>query len=136
MMLVVFIPSRSRLVMVSGCQSCLHACYIKAYIFRVLLQSICRELHKATSNFTALLGQGAFGPVYKAILQPSGTILAVKVLAHQSKQGDREFQTEVALTLATIVDQCVGSCQPPSLSFKLLLKKLKITFEELWTYIC
>lgn len=55
----------------------------------------CRELHKATSNFTALLGQGAFGPVYKAILPSTGTTLAVKVLAEQSKQGDREFQNEV-----------------------------------------
>lgn len=103
--------------------------YIKVCIFRVLLQSICRELHKATSNFTALLGQGAFGPVYKAILQPSGTILAVKVLAHQSKQGDREFQTEVSPTLATIVYQCVGSCQQASFSFK------KNSFEKLRTYI-
>lgn len=55
----------------------------------------CRELHKATSNFTALVGQGAFGPVYKAVLQSTGTTLAVKVLAEQSKQGDKEFQNEV-----------------------------------------
>ncbi|KAG0584134.1 hypothetical protein M758_3G186700 [Ceratodon purpureus] len=56
-----------------------------------------KELHKATSNFTALLGQGAFGPVYKAVLPSTGTTLAVKVLAEQSKQGDREFQNEVIL---------------------------------------
>lgn len=56
-----------------------------------------KELHKATSNFTALLGQGAFGPVYKAVLHSTGTTLAVKVLAEQSKQGDREFQNEVIL---------------------------------------
>jgi serine/threonine protein kinase len=56
-----------------------------------------KELHKATHNFTALLGQGAFGPVYKAILPSTGTTLAVKVLAEQSKQGDREFQNEVIL---------------------------------------
>ena len=104
--------------------------HIKTCIFRVLLQCICRELHKATSNFTALLGQGAFGPVYKAILQPSGTILAVKVLAHQSKQGDKEFQTEVSPTLATIVYQCVGGCQQAFFS-----SKNKIIFEELETYI-
>nr|PNR49317.1 hypothetical protein PHYPA_011213 [Physcomitrium patens] len=53
-----------------------------------------KELHKATSNFTALVGQGAFGPVYKAVLQSTGTTLAVKVLAEQSKQGDKEFQNE------------------------------------------
>ncbi|BBN03899.1 hypothetical protein MPTK1_3g00460 [Marchantia polymorpha subsp. ruderalis] len=55
------------------------------------------ELKKATNNFTALLGQGAFGPVYKAILQPSATTLAVKVLSSYSKQGEKEFQTEVML---------------------------------------
>lgn len=56
-----------------------------------------KELQKATSNFTALLGSGAFGPVYKAIMPSTGTTLAVKVLAEQSKQGDREFQNEVIL---------------------------------------
>jgi len=61
----------------------------------------CRELQKATSNFTALLGSGAFGPVYKAILPSTGTTLAVKVLAEQSKQGDREFQNEVLERLAS-----------------------------------
>ncbi|CAM6092631.1 unnamed protein product [Calypogeia fissa] len=55
------------------------------------------EIKRATNGFTALVGQGAFGPVYKAILQPSGTILAVKVLSSQSKQGEREFQNEVML---------------------------------------
>lgn len=54
-----------------------------------------KELQKATSNFT-LLGQGAFGPVYKADLS-SGETLAVKVLANNSKQGEKEFQTEVLL---------------------------------------
>ncbi len=56
---------------------------------------VCRELQKATHNFTALLGQGSFGPVYKATMKPLGTNLAVKVLAKHSKQGDAEFQTEV-----------------------------------------
>ncbi|XP_024542383.1 calcium/calmodulin-regulated receptor-like kinase 1 [Selaginella moellendorffii] len=55
-----------------------------------------RELQKATNNFTTLLGQGAFGPVYRAT-QPSGVVLAVKVLASNSKQGEREFETEVIL---------------------------------------
>ncbi|KAJ7539453.1 hypothetical protein O6H91_11G096400 [Diphasiastrum complanatum] len=55
-----------------------------------------KELQKATSNFTAILGQGAFGPVYKAI-QPSGVVLAVKALAVNSKQGEKEFETEVML---------------------------------------
>ncbi|CAN6452060.1 unnamed protein product [Victoria cruziana] len=55
-----------------------------------------RDLQKATHNFTTLIGQGAFGPVYKAQV-PSGETVAVKVLAENSKQGEREFQTEVLL---------------------------------------
>jgi hypothetical protein len=70
-----------------------HCLIPQAFVEICLL--LCRELHKATSNFTALLGQGAFGPVYKAVLPSTVTTLAVKVLAEQSKQGDREFQNEV-----------------------------------------
>lgn len=55
-----------------------------------------RDLQKATKNFTTLIGQGAFGPVYKAQM-PSGETVAVKVLATDSKQGEKEFQTEVKL---------------------------------------
>lgn len=53
-----------------------------------------RELQKATQNFTTTLGEGSFGTVYKATM-PTGEVIAVKVLAHNSKQGEREFQTEV-----------------------------------------
>ncbi|CAA0813917.1 Protein kinase superfamily protein [Striga hermonthica] len=55
-----------------------------------------KDLQKATYNFTTLIGQGAFGPVYKAQMM-SGETVAVKVLATDSKQGEREFQTEVML---------------------------------------
>lgn len=55
-----------------------------------------RDLQKATHNFTSVLGQGAFGPVYKATMA-TGETVAVKVLAINSKQGEREFQTEVLL---------------------------------------
>ncbi|XP_022993867.1 calcium/calmodulin-regulated receptor-like kinase 1 [Cucurbita maxima] len=55
-----------------------------------------KDLQKATGNFTSVIGQGAFGPVYKATL-PSGETVAVKVLATNSKQGEKEFQTEVML---------------------------------------
>lgn len=55
-----------------------------------------RDLQKATQNFTTLIGQGAFGPVYKAQMS-TGEIVAVKVLASDSKQGEKEFQTEVKL---------------------------------------
>lgn len=43
-----------------------------------------------------MIGQGSFGPVYKATMA-TGEIFAVKVLASDSKQGEKEFQTEVSL---------------------------------------
>ncbi|KAF5727990.1 leucine-rich repeat receptor-like serine/threonine-protein kinase [Tripterygium wilfordii] len=55
-----------------------------------------KDLQKATGNFTTLIGEGAFGPVYKAQMS-TGETLAVKVLAMDSKQGEKEFQTEVML---------------------------------------
>ncbi|WOL03431.1 hypothetical protein Cni_G12151 [Canna indica] len=55
-----------------------------------------RDLQKATRNFNTLIGQGAFGPVYKAQM-PTGETVAVKVLSTNSKQGEKEFQMEVLL---------------------------------------
>ncbi|XP_039040976.1 calcium/calmodulin-regulated receptor-like kinase 1 [Hibiscus syriacus] len=55
-----------------------------------------KDLQKATYNFTTLIGQGAFGQVYKAQMS-TGETVAVKVLATDSKQGEKEFQTEVML---------------------------------------
>lgn len=43
-----------------------------------------------------MIGQGAFGPVYKAQML-TGETVAVKVLATDSKQGEKEFQTEVVI---------------------------------------
>nr|GFA86912.1 ribonuclease H-like domain, reverse transcriptase, RNA-dependent DNA polymerase [Tanacetum cinerariifolium] len=51
------------------------------------------DIQKATKNFTTILGQGSFGPVYKATM-PVGGVVAVKALASDSKQGEKEFQTE------------------------------------------
>lgn len=61
-----------------------------------ILEFSYRDLQKATRNFTTLIGQGAFGPVYKAHMS-SGETVAVKVLATDSKQGEIEFETEVKL---------------------------------------
>ncbi|KAK7257313.1 hypothetical protein RIF29_31187 [Crotalaria pallida] len=55
-----------------------------------------KDLQKATHNFTTVIGQGAFGPVYKAQMS-TGETVAVKVLATNSKQGEKEFYTEVML---------------------------------------
>ncbi|KDP39031.1 hypothetical protein JCGZ_00788 [Jatropha curcas] len=55
-----------------------------------------KDLQKATYNFTTIIGQGAFGPVYKAQMS-TGETVAVKALATDSKQGEKEFHTEVML---------------------------------------
>lgn len=61
-----------------------------------------REIQKATQNFTTVLGQGSFGTVYKATM-PAGGVVAVKVLASNSRQGEKEFQTEVCHEQMTIL---------------------------------
>lgn len=72
-----------------------------------------KDIQKATENFTTILGQGAFGPVYKATM-PSEGIAAIKVLASDSHQGEKEFQTEVSLLgrlhhrhLVNLIGYCV-----------------------------
>lgn len=72
-----------------------------------------KDIQKATQNFTTILGQGAFGPVYKAMM-PSGGVAAIKVLASDSHQGEKEFQTEVSLlgrlhhrNLVNLIGYCV-----------------------------
>lgn len=69
-----------------------------------LANALCfpRDIQKATHNFTTILGQGSFGPVYKATMA-TGEVVAVKMLASNSKQGEKEFQTEVSARLATSV---------------------------------
>jgi len=76
-----------------------------------------RDIQKATQNFTTILGQGSFGPVYKASMA-TGEVVAVKVLASDSKQGEKEFQTEVSLlgrlhhrNLVNLVGYCVDKGQ-------------------------
>ncbi|GMI77552.1 calcium/calmodulin-regulated receptor-like kinase 1 [Hibiscus trionum] len=64
------------------------ACGIPKYSYK--------QLQKATCNFTTNVGEGAFGPVYKAQME-TGQMVAVKVLANDSKQGAMEFLTEVLL---------------------------------------
>ncbi|XP_047945124.1 calcium/calmodulin-regulated receptor-like kinase 1 [Salvia hispanica] len=61
-----------------------------------ILEYSYKDLQKATYNFTTLIGKGAYGPVYKAQMSAEETV-AVKVLATDSKQGEKEFHTEVML---------------------------------------
>lgn len=70
------------------------------FILSIECFNLCfRDLQKATHNFTTVIGQGAFGPVYKAQMS-TGETVAVKVLATNSKQGEKEFQTEVKIIIS------------------------------------
>ncbi|KAK7295551.1 hypothetical protein RJT34_18461 [Clitoria ternatea] len=76
-----------------------------------------KEIQRATQNFTNTLGQGSFGTVYKATM-PTGEVLAAKMLAANSKQGEKEFQTEVLLlgrlhhrNLVNLVGYCIDKGQ-------------------------
>ncbi|XP_004488850.1 cold-responsive protein kinase 1-like [Cicer arietinum] len=55
-----------------------------------------RELRNATDNFSPAnkIGEGGFGPVYKGQLK-DGKLAAIKVLSAESKQGVKEFLTEI-----------------------------------------
>ncbi|KAL4587712.1 hypothetical protein LXL04_000586 [Taraxacum kok-saghyz] len=60
-----------------------------------------RQIKAATHNFDTKnkIGEGGFGPVYKGVLQDGSTI-AVKQLSSKSKQGNREFVTEIGMISA------------------------------------
>ncbi|GLT64699.1 hypothetical protein SLA2020_371760 [Shorea laevis] len=55
-----------------------------------------RELQTATEDFSPLnkIGEGGFGSVYKGRLR-GGKVVAIKVLSAESRQGVREFLTEI-----------------------------------------
>ncbi|WCJ32249.1 Protein kinase superfamily protein [Euphorbia peplus] len=57
-----------------------------------------KELRKATEDFcpTNKIGEGGFGSVYKGTLK-DGTVAAIKVLSANSRQGVREFLTEIKM---------------------------------------
>ncbi|KAG0607619.1 hypothetical protein M758_8G043300 [Ceratodon purpureus] len=57
-----------------------------------------KELKKATNNFNegSLLGKGGSGTVYKGTLTPSGVMVAVKRLKHDSQHVERVFLAEVS----------------------------------------
>jgi hypothetical protein len=54
-----------------------------------------KDLHAATTGFRDVIGAGGFGSVYHGVLPRSGEV-AVKKVAHDSRQGLREFVAEIA----------------------------------------
>ncbi|XP_057766389.1 probable LRR receptor-like serine/threonine-protein kinase At1g53440 isoform X2 [Salvia miltiorrhiza] len=60
-----------------------------------------RQMKAATNNFdnSNKIGEGGFGSVYKGTLS-DGTVIAVKQLSSKSKQGNREFVTEIGMISA------------------------------------
>ncbi|KAF8065678.1 hypothetical protein N665_1165s0007 [Sinapis alba] len=60
-----------------------------------------KQIKRATNNFDPenKIGEGGFGPVYKGVLG-DGTTIAVKQLSSKSKQGNREFVTEIGMISA------------------------------------
>ncbi|KAL3733931.1 hypothetical protein ACJRO7_023307 [Eucalyptus globulus] len=60
-----------------------------------------RQIKAATNNFDVAnkIGEGGFGSVYKGLLS-DGTTIAVKQLSSKSKQGNREFVTELGMISA------------------------------------
>ncbi|CAI9088848.1 OLC1v1023292C1 [Oldenlandia corymbosa var. corymbosa] len=60
-----------------------------------------RQIKAATNNFDLKnkIGEGGFGSVYKGILS-DGTVIAVKQLSSRSRQGNREFVTEIGMISA------------------------------------
>uniref|UniRef100_A0A803N5B1 Protein kinase domain-containing protein n=1 Tax=Chenopodium quinoa TaxID=63459 RepID=A0A803N5B1_CHEQI len=84
--------SKSSATINQGDDFCVSCYYIDSELNDYAISSA----QKGTQNFTTLVGQGAYCPVYKAQMS-TGEIVAVKLLATDSKQGEREFETEVKL---------------------------------------
>ncbi|XP_060184714.1 G-type lectin S-receptor-like serine/threonine-protein kinase LECRK3 [Lycium barbarum] len=55
------------------------------------------ELEQATSGFKEELGRGAFGTVFKGILQEDQKVVAVKRLDKELVEGETEFQIEMKI---------------------------------------
>ncbi|KAL6893793.1 hypothetical protein ACP4OV_007891 [Aristida adscensionis] len=55
-----------------------------------------RDLHRATRGFRDVVGVGGFGRVYHGVFPRTGGEVAVKKVSHNSRQGLREFVSEIA----------------------------------------
>jgi len=62
----------------------------------LLLKVSYRNLHKATGGFSSanLIGAGSFGSVYRGILDPNETVVAVKVLFMRQRKTLKSFMAE------------------------------------------
>lgn len=73
-----------------------------------------KDLRNATADFSHVnkVGEGGFGSVYKGTLK-DGTVVAIKVLSSESRQGVREFLTELTVISHTVHENLVklyGCC--------------------------
>jgi len=88
------------------CYCCIHltfmrfsiltcSCFVVPDVHSVKVFSY-NELRKATQDFSGAnkIGEGGFGSVFRGMLK-DGTVVAVKVLSATSRQGIREFLTEL-----------------------------------------
>jgi len=71
------------------------SCFVVPDVHSVKVFSY-NELRKATQDFSGAnkIGEGGFGSVFRGMLK-DGTVVAVKVLSATSRQGIREFLTEL-----------------------------------------
>ena len=61
-----------------------------------------KELEEATRGFKQTVGKGAFGTVYKGVLQSnSKRFVAIKKLGKVDEEGEKEFKTEVSVISQT-----------------------------------
>ncbi|CAL1387095.1 unnamed protein product [Linum trigynum] len=86
----------------------------KATIFENVQTFTFNQLDMATDRFhpSKRIGEGGFGSVYKGRLE-DGTPVAIKVLSAESRQGDREFMSELATLSHVTHDNLVhliGGC--------------------------
>ncbi|OVA20878.1 Protein kinase domain [Macleaya cordata] len=75
-----------------------------------------KELEEATGGFKEELGKGAFGIVYKGVIQEMGSknYIAVKKLDKVVQEGEKEFKTEVSVIGRTHhknLVQLLGFCE-------------------------
>ncbi|KDP27270.1 hypothetical protein JCGZ_19969 [Jatropha curcas] len=86
-----------------------------------LPQELCRhfsleEIKEATNDFdgSLIIGSGGFGNVYRANFDNGATTLAIKRLNRESRQGAREFKTEIEMlsqlrhvNLVSLIGYCI-----------------------------